>query len=78
MADTPRRKSSPLAGLLALIVLVAIVGLGVFAYSGGFAPQRTADLEINVPNIDLPEPDIELPEPPPAPQMPPSAEVASN
>jgi hypothetical protein len=73
MSEKQGSRASPFAGLLAIFVLVAIVGLGVFAYSGGFSPQRTADVEINVPDIDLPEPDIDLPERPPAPQMPPRA-----
>lgn len=75
MSEKQDSRSSPFGALLAIFVLVAIVGLGVFAYSGGFSPQRTADLEINAPDIDLPEPDIDLPEPPPAPQMPPRADA---
>lgn len=78
MADRESGGSTPWLAFLAGIFLVAIIGLGVFAYSGGFAPERTANLEINVPNVDLPDPDIDLPEPPPAPQMPPSAEGAAN
>jgi len=70
--------SSPWLAFIAGIVLVAVVGLGIYAYSGGLQPQRTAQLEINMPNVDVPEPDIDLPEPPPAPQLPPSADGASN
>lgn len=63
-------------GFLAGIVLLAIVAVGVVAYTGGFQPRETAQLEVNVPDVKINPPDIDLPEPPPAPTMPPAAEPA--
>ncbi len=74
MAERQGSGATPWIAFLAGVILVAVLGLGIFAYSGGLSPQRTADLEINVPNVKLPPPDIDLPEPPPAPQLPPSTE----
>lgn len=65
---------TPWIAFLAGIILVAIVAIGIVAYSGGFnpQPQRTAELEFNMPQVD--RPDIDLPEPPTTPTMPPSAD----
>jgi|GEM_PF-1712014 len=73
MADREGGGSSPWIAFLAGIVLVAVIAFGIVAYSGGFNQQRTAELEVNLPDTNINPPDIDLPEPPPAPQMPPSA-----
>lgn len=58
---------------LAGIILVAVIGLGVFAYSGGFNRQNeVAQMQIEVPDVRVDAPEIDLPEPP-APQSPPAA-----
>lgn len=66
--------SSPWIAFLAGIVLVAIVAVGVVAYTGWTTQQQTAQLEIDMPDVKINPPDIDLPDPPPAPQTPPSAE----
>lgn len=74
MAEREGGGSSPWIAFLAGIILVAIVAVGVVAYSGGFNQQsRVAELEFNMPDVKVDPPEIDLPEPPPAPQMPPSA-----
>lgn len=75
MAERERGGSAPWVAFLAGIVLVALVGLGIAAYTGNLNPQReTAQLELNMPDVKVNPPDIDLPSPPPAPQMPPAAE----
>lgn len=79
MADREGNGSSPWVAFLAGIILVAVVAFGVVAYTGGLNQQeRTAELEINLPDTNIDPPDIDLPAPPPAPQMPPSAEPAPD
>ena len=74
MADREGGGSSPWIAFLAGIVLVAVIAFGIVAYSGGFQQQdRTAELELNLPETNINPPDINLPEPPPAPTVPPSA-----
>jgi hypothetical protein len=58
---------------LAGVILVAVIGFGVFAYTGGFAEREVAEMRIDMPDVKITPPDVELPSPPPAPQMPPSA-----
>lgn len=65
--------SSPWIAFLAGVVLVAVIGFGVFAYTGGLAEREVADMQIDMPDVKIDPPDVNLPEPPPAPQMPPSA-----
>lgn len=67
--------SSSWVAFLAGIILVAIVAVGIVAYNGGLQPRETAELELNVPDVNVNPPDVNLPEPPPAPSMPPSAET---
>ncbi len=70
--------SSPWVAFLAGIILVAIIAVGIFAFSGGVQqPRETAELELNVPDVNVNPPDINLPSPPPAPVTPPSAEPTS-
>jgi len=76
MAEREGGGSSPWIAFLAGIILVAVVGVGVVAYTGGFQPRETAQLEIDMPDVKVTPPDIDLPSPPPAPQMPPAAENA--
>ncbi len=64
--------SAPWLAFLAGIVLVAVIGFGVFAYTG-MGRQDVADMQIDMPEVKIEPPEINLPEPPPAPQMPPSA-----
>lgn len=63
---------------LAGIILVAIIAVGVVAYTGGFNPQqRTAQVDVNMPDVKINPPDVHLPSPPPTP-APPSADGAST
>jgi len=76
MAERESGGSSPWIAFLAGIVLVAVIGFGVFAYTGGLAEREVAEMRVEMPDVKINPPDIDLPEPPPAPQMPPSAEEA--
>ncbi|MEZ5957252.1 MAG: hypothetical protein R3C27_08600 [Hyphomonadaceae bacterium] len=76
MAERESSGSSPWVAFLAGIVLIAVVAFGVVAYTGGLQQRDTAQLELTMPDVNVNPPDIELPEPPPAPTMPPSAEQA--
>jgi hypothetical protein len=76
MADNEGGGGSSWVAFLAGIILVAIVAVGIVAYNGGMQPRETAELELNVPDVNVNPPDIDLPEPPPAPSMPPSAAPA--
>ncbi|MGH6949435.1 MAG: hypothetical protein ACREH4_01040 [Vitreimonas sp.] len=76
MADNEGgRRAAPWGAFLSGIVIVALAGLGIAAYTGHLQ-RNSADLEIDLPDVKLNPPDIDLPEPPPAPQVPPSAEPA--
>lgn len=72
MADRQRGGSAPWLAFLAGIVLVTVIGLGVFAFIG-MERSQIAEMQIEMPNVKIDPPEINLPEPPPAPQMPPSA-----
>ena len=73
MADNEGGGGSGWVAFLAGIILVAIIAVGVVAYTGGFQPQqRTAQLDLSVPNVNVNPPDVHLP-PPPSPQTPPAA-----
>jgi amino acid transporter len=64
---------------LAGIILVAIIAVGVVAYTGGFNPQqRTAQIDVNMPDVKINPPDVHLPSAPPAPVTPPSAPANTN
>jgi hypothetical protein len=77
MAEREGGGSSPWVAFLAGIILVAIVAIGIVAYSGGFNRQQdTAQLEMNMPDVKVNPPDIDLPEPPTTPTTPPSADQA--
>jgi len=72
MADGNSGGSSWTA-FLAGVILVAIIAVGVVAYTGGFQPhQQTAQLDVNMPDVKINPPDVHLP-PAPSPQTPPSA-----
>ena len=74
MAEREGGGSSGWLGFIAGIALLAVIAIGVVAYTGGFnRPQETAQLEIEAPDIDVDAPDIDLPNPPPAPSLPPAA-----
>ncbi|WP_395645966.1 hypothetical protein [Terricaulis sp.] len=75
MAEREGSGSAPWIAFLAGIVLVAIVAVGYFAYSGQ-QPQEQAKLEMNVPDVNVNPPDINLP-PPPQPATPPTADQAA-
>jgi hypothetical protein len=76
MAEREGGGGSPWVAFLAGIILVAVVAFGVIAYTGGLQQRETAELELNVPDINVNPPDIDLPEPPPAPVTPPTANEA--
>jgi hypothetical protein len=78
MAERESGGSSPWVAFLAGIILVAAVAFGVVAYTGGLNQPETAQLEMNVPDVNINPPDINLPDPPPAPVLPPSAEEAPS
>jgi hypothetical protein len=66
--------AAPWVAFLAGIIIVALVGLGIAAYTGNLQRNDTAQLELNMPDTNVNPPDIDLPQPPPAPTVPPSAE----
>ena len=75
MADREGGGSAPWVAFLAGIIIVALVGLGIAAYTGNLQqPREQAELELNVPDVDVQPPDVNLPAPPPAPTVPPAAE----
>jgi hypothetical protein len=76
MAEREGGGGSPWVAFLAGIILIAVVAFGVIAYTGGLQQRETAELELNVPDINVNPPDIDLPEPPPAPVTPPTANEA--
>jgi hypothetical protein len=76
MAEREGGGGSPWVAFLAGIILVAVVAFGVVAYTGGLQQRETAELELNVPDVNVNPPDIDLPEPPPAPVTPPTANEA--
>jgi hypothetical protein len=63
MADNEGGGGSSWVAFLAGIILVAIIAVGVVAYNGGMQPRETAELELNVPDVNVNPPDINLPEP---------------
>jgi len=66
--------SAPWVAFLAGIIIVALLGFGIAAYTGNLNRQRdNAQLELNMPDIKVNPPDVNLPSPPPAPQVPPAA-----
>ena len=75
MADNEGGGSASWVAFLAGIILVAIIAVGVVAYNGGLQPRETAELELNVPDVNINPPDINLPEPPSV--TPPSAETTA-
>jgi hypothetical protein len=77
MADNEGGGSSSWVAFLCGIVLVAIVAVGIVAYNGGLQPRETAELELNVPDVNVNPPDINLPEAPALP-APPTAEAPAE
>ncbi|HVV31960.1 MAG TPA: hypothetical protein VHC73_01930 [Vitreimonas sp.] len=63
-------------GFLAGIIVVALIGFAIYAYTGNQQPQRTAQVDLNVPDVNINPPDVHLPAPPPAPTVPPQAQPA--
>lgn len=74
MAERESGGASSWVAFLAGVILVAVVGFGVVAYTGGMERRETAELEFNLPDVKVNPPDINLPAP--APSMPPTAEPA--
>ncbi len=66
MAERESGGSSWLA-FIAGVVLVAVIAVGIVAYNGGMQPRETAELELNVPDVNINPPDIDLPDAPPLP-----------
>jgi hypothetical protein len=73
MAEREGGGSSPWIAFLAGIILVAVIAVGIVAYNGGLAPRETAQLDVDMPDVNINPPDIDLPE---APAVPPAAEPA--
>lgn len=78
MASSESSSGSGWLGFLAGIILLAIVGVGIYAYTGGFQQRQTAQLELNMPDVKVNTPDVDLPSPPPAPSVPPAADAPAN
>lgn len=76
MAERESSASSWIAFLCG-VVLVAVIAVGVVAYNGGMQPRETAELELNVPDVNINPPDIDLPDAPPMP-TPPSTEAPAQ
>lgn len=71
MADSRDNSGTPWLAFLTGLVLMGILAVGYFAYTGGALQpqQRTAELQINAPSYnppDLPDVNVTLPPPPPA------------
>ena len=80
MADSEGGGGGGWVAFLAGIILVAIIAVGIVAYNGGLQPRETAELELNVPDVNVNPPDINLPAPqvtPPAAEAPAPAEPAA-
>ena len=75
MANSESSGSSGWLGFLAGIIVVALIGFAIYAYTGN-QQERTAQLELSVPDVKINPPDVHLPAPPPAPTMPPRAQSA--
>ena len=58
------------------VLLVAAIAFAVVAYNGGLQPRETAELELNVPDVDINPPNIDLPDAPPMPM--PSTETPAQ
>lgn len=69
MANSESGGGSGWLGFLAGIIVVALIGFAIYAYTGN-QPQRTAQLDVNMPNVKINPPDINLPSPPPNPAPP--------
>jgi hypothetical protein len=78
MADNEGGGGNGWVGFLAGIILLAVIAVGVVAYTGGLQPRETAQLELNTPDINVNPPDINLPSPPPAPVTPPTADTGAT
>lgn len=77
MADTESSDgSSGWLGFLAGIAVIALIGFAIFAYVGNHQ-QRTAQLDVNIPNVKIDPPDVRLPAPP-VPATPPRAQPAQT
>lgn len=75
MAERESSSSSWIAFLCGIVV-VALIAVGVVAYNGGMQPRETAELEINVPDVNINPPNVDLPEAPPIPM--PEAEAPAQ
>lgn len=58
---------TPWIAFLCGVILVALIGVGIVMYNGGLQPRETAELELNVPDVNINPPDVNLPEAPPLP-----------
>ena len=63
-------------GFLAGIIVVALIGFAIYAYTDNQQPQRTAQVDLNGPDVNINPPDVHLPAPPPAPTVPSQAQPA--
>jgi hypothetical protein len=63
-------------GFLAGIIVVALIGVCVYAYNGAHQ-QRTAQLDVSIASVRIDPPDLHLP-PPPSPTTPPRAAPAQQ
>lgn len=71
MAENTGGSSAPWIAFLVGILVVALIIVGVYAFNGVPQPQEQAQLEINMPDIELPEaPKISPPDLPDASPLP--------
>lgn len=76
MADNESGGGSGWTAFIAGIILVAVIGLGVYAYTGGLQQEReVANMQIDMPDVKIDPPDVDLPDPPAVP-APPTADTA--
>ena len=71
MADSESSSGSGWLGFLAGVIVVALIGFAIYAFTGA-QPQRTA--QIDLPNVEIKAPDVHLS--PPSPTAPPQAQPA--
>lgn len=73
MAESNESSGTPWLAFLTGLLLMGILAVGYFVYTGSsMQPQRTAELQVNMPDINMPN--VSPPQTPPAPQGTPSTE----
>ncbi len=63
MADSEGKGGNSFLAFLVGGLLVAVIVIGVFVYTGGLPQQQPETLEVNMPDVKINPPDIDVPEP---------------